>query len=112
MKLFTQHQRFYQPPDAASAYGGPPGYGQPPQQPQPPQQAYPPQGPPANFMTPQRPEMPAAANSRAAPTPPPPKEVLPIPPEHLDLQTVFDGLRVKCLSAANHPVRNLKPPLV
>merc|ERR1719510_1381805 len=43
--------------------------------------------------------------SKAAPAPAAakPKEILPIPPEHLDLQTTFDGLRLKCMSAASHP---------
>merc|ERR1719270_1311700 len=64
---------------------------------------------PANFMTPaapiqqQRPQQQQAP--RAAPAAPAakPKEILPIPPEHLDLQTTFDGLRLKCMSAASHP---------
>ncbi len=49
-----------------------------------------PQQPPANF-----------GRSRAAPAP---VEKGPIPAEHLVLQEVFDGLRNKCVAAANHPV--------
>ena len=49
-----------------------------------------------------------APQATAAPSPPePPKpiEKAPIPSEHQILQEVFDGLKDKCLSAANHPVR-------
>merc|ERR1719367_2604082 len=61
---------------------------------------------PANFMTPaapiqQQPQQQHQQPPKAAP--PAPKEILPIPPEHLDLQTTFDGLRLKCMSAASHP---------
>ena len=61
---------------------------------------------PANFMTPaplqQQPQQ--QQPRAAAPAPAKPKEILPIPSEHLDLQTTFDGLRLKCMSAASHPV--------
>jgi hypothetical protein len=45
--------------------------------------------------------------SRAAPAtvPEPPKEKAPLPAEHAQIQDVFDGLKNKCLAAANHPVR-------
>lgn len=36
----------------------------------------------------------------------PPASKMPIPEEHLVLQEVFDGLRSKCVVAANHPVRD------
>ena len=79
------------------------GYEQQQQQPQQPQGHFAQQ--PANFMTPAPMQQ---QQPRAEPPPPPapakPKEILPIPPEHLDLQTTFDGLRMKCLAAANHPV--------
>ena len=103
--------RFYNPPTNQGAPGYY-GYDQQQQQmPQPPvatsmagnfsQQ----QQQPANFMTPAPMQQ---QQPRAEPPPPPapakPKEILPIPPEHLDLQTTFDGLRMKCLAAANHPV--------
>ena len=87
-----------------------PGYYGYDQQQQQPQQPLQPQGhfsqQPANFMTPapvqqQQPK----AEPPTPPAPAKPKEILPIPPEHLDLQTTFDGLRMKCLAAANHPVR-------
>ena len=65
---------------------------------------------PANFMTPapiqQQPQQQQQPRA-AAPAPAQPKEILPIPQEHLDLQTTFDGLRLKCISAASHPVGNL-----
>ena len=66
---------------------------------------------PANFMTPapiqQQPQQQQQQPRAAAPAPAQPKEILPIPQEHLDLQTTFDGLRLKCISAASHPVGNL-----
>ena len=37
-------------------------------------------------------------------TPEPPKPKAPIPAEHVVIQEVFEGLRGRCLSAANHPV--------
>lgn len=42
------------------------------------------------------------------PTPEPPQPVQrgPIPSEHQVLQDVFDGLKDRCLSAANHPVNS------
>lgn len=43
---------------------------------------------------------PAARNE----TPEPPKPKAPIPTEHQIIQDVFDGLRGRCLAAANHPV--------
>ena len=41
-----------------------------------------------------------------APEPPMPIEKGPIPSEHQILQEVFDGLKDKCVIAANHPVRH------
>ena len=74
-----------------------------------PQQQQQQQQQPANFMTPaapvqQQPQQQQQQPQKAAPAAKP-KEILPIPPEHLDLQTTFDGLRLKCMSAASHPVR-------
>ena len=109
--------RFYNPPTNQGAPGYY-GYDQQQQQmPQPPvatsmagnfsQQQ---QQQPANFMTPapiqQQPQQQQQPRA-AAPAPAQPKEILPIPQEHLDLQTTFDGLRLKCISAASHPVGNL-----
>ena len=113
--------RFYNPPSNQGPQAGYYGYDQQPQQqqmPQPPmmpgnfaQQQQQQQQQPANFMTPAAPiqqqpqqqqQPPKAAPAPAAAKP---KEILPIPPEHLDLQTTFDGLRLKCMSAASHPVR-------
>ena len=114
--------RFYNPPTNQGAPGYY-GYEQQQQQqmPQPPvatsmqgnfsQQQ---QQQPANFMTPapiqQQPQQQQQQPRAAAPAPAKPKEILPIPPEHLDLQTTFDGLRLKCMSAASHPVNN--PPIM
>merc|ERR1719471_361811 len=63
----------------------------------------------ANFMTPAAPiqqqpqqQQQQQQPQKAAPAAKP-KEILPIPPEHLDLQTTFGGLRLKCMSAASHP---------
>ena len=41
-----------------------------------------------------------------APEPPMPIEKSPIPSEHQILQEVFNGLKDKCVFAANHPVRH------
>ena len=112
--------RFYNPP---TNQGAPGYYGYEQQQQQMPQ---PPvatsmqgnfshqQQQPANFMTPapiqQQPQQQQQQPRAVAPAPAKPKEILPIPPEHLDLQTTFDGLRLKCMSAASHPVSN--PPIM
>ena len=110
--------RFYNPPTNQGAPGYY-GYDQQQQQhqPQPPVATAMPgnfsqqqqQQQPANFMTPgpvqQQPQQHQPQHQpRAAPAP---KEVLPIPPEHLDLQSTFDGLRLKCMAAASHPVGNI-----
>ncbi len=56
-------------------------------------------------MTPSvQPAMPPAQAARKA-APPEPVDKGPVPAEHMVLQEVFDGLRAKCMSAANHPVR-------
>eukprot|EP00095_Tigriopus_kingsejongensis_P008051 maker-scaffold201_size263271-snap-gene-1.32 protein:Tk08051 transcript:maker-scaffold201_size263271-snap-gene-1.32-mRNA-1 annotation:"hypothetical protein CAPTEDRAFT_20326" len=113
-------------PPPTSAYGGfnpqppsmggdPGGYGAPSAG-----YAQPPQGPPSNFMTPAPVDPPAnmmtptqfqhrapgpSGSLGGGPSPPgPPQEKLPIPAEHQELQDVFESLRTKCLSAANHPV--------
>ena len=46
----------------------------------------------------------AAAPAPVKKAPEPPVQKGPIPSEHQVLQQVFDALRTKCLSAANHPV--------
>ena len=70
---------------------------------------------PTQFMTPapvsstqqqQQREPPANFGRGGKPAAPPvPVDKGPIPPEHAVLQEVFDGLRNKCVAAANHPVR-------
>lgn len=49
----------------------------------------------------------AAAPAPVKKAPEPPVEKGPIPSEHQVLQQVFDALRTKCLSAANHPVSRI-----
>ena len=39
-------------------------------------------------------------------TPEPARPKGPIPAEHLIIQEVFEGLRARCLAAANHPVKH------
>ena len=51
-------------------------------------------------------QAPAALAPAPAPEPPMPIEKGPIPSEHQILQEVFDGLKDKCVVAANHPVRH------
>ena len=102
--------RFYNPPTNQGYYG----YDQQQQQQQMPQPPMPgnfsqqQQQQPANFMTPapiqQQPHQQMPQQPRAPAAAAKPKEILPIPPEHLDLQTTFDGLRMKCMAAASHPV--------
>ena len=52
-------------------------------------------------------QAPAALAPAPAPEPPMPIEKGPIPSEHQILQEVFDGLKDKCVVAANHPVRHM-----